>query len=119
MLDPDLYADYEAWRAAKLAGSIDLSIATYNVEMAAQAIAWEAGVKAAYSVALASDREVEEILADNPYRKPGMRGELPVSETPRRVTSDPVRLIDARRLTDAEPRYIEMPEPPVEPDPWT
>lgn len=70
MLDPDEQAEYEAWRMHKLTTHPDLSVAAYNTEMAAVAVAWEEGARASHKV---SD-DIDSLLERNPYRKPGMRG---------------------------------------------
>lgn len=73
MLDPDEVADYEAWKARRLEGSIDLSPHAYNTEMEANAISWEEGVRAAFDgVAIGQGRE--DVLRTNPFRAKGMRG---------------------------------------------
>lgn len=72
MIDPDAYADYETWKAKKIAGQIDISISTYNSEASSLAMAWEAGVKAAVAPEYA-----EKILPQNPYRRKGMTGAPP------------------------------------------
>lgn len=74
MLDPDEVADFEAWKAHKLTSHVDLSVAAYNLEMEAQALAWEAGVRAMAN-ALPIRKSPTEVIEENPYRKPGMRGE--------------------------------------------
>ncbi len=66
MIDPDEFADYEAWREHKLTTSTDLSVQAYNTEMEAAALAYEAGWR---------DRDAGKSIEDSPYRKPGMRGE--------------------------------------------
>ena len=65
MLDREEQAAYEAWKARKLEGQIDLSVETYNVEMETPALAWEAG----WDARATTPRE------NNPYRAKGMNGE--------------------------------------------
>lgn len=72
MLDPDEVADFETWKQAKLNGIHDLSVSAYNTEMEALALAWEAGAKTAHEF---RDADITSILAKNPHRKPGMKGE--------------------------------------------
>jgi len=75
MLDPDEMAVYEAWKAHKLTMSVDLSVSAFNVEQEAPALAYEAGVRAAYN---RSDREkLDTLIEKNPYRGKGMMGYLP------------------------------------------
>ena len=73
VLDPDEVADYEAWKARRLEGSIDLSPHAYNTEMEANAISWEEGVRAAFAgIVIRQNRE--DVLRTNPFRAKGMRG---------------------------------------------
>jgi hypothetical protein len=73
VIDPDAYADYETWKAKKIAGQIDISISTYNSEVSALAAAWEAGARYAHKT---SD-DIVAIMDGNPYRKRGMMGAPP------------------------------------------
>lgn len=73
MLDPEEFAHYEAWREHKLTTSTDLSVIAYNTEMVALSSAWKSGVLAAFG-GEAEGMEVEDVLAANPYNKPGMTG---------------------------------------------
>lgn len=72
MLDPAEVADYEAWKERRLVGQTDLSVAAYNMELEAHALAFEDGVRAAINPA--ETQKILEILEQNPYRKPGMNG---------------------------------------------
>lgn len=82
MLDPDEMAAYEAWKQHKLTGISDLSVSAFNTEQEATALAWAAGVKALHARIMPTndlhraglDQLLEHLLADNPYRKPGMTG---------------------------------------------
>lgn len=80
MLDPDEVAHYEEWKGIKLAGSTDLSITAYNTEMEALALAWDNGaVKAIDEAVGPADAQKRSSLRDllkaqNPHRKPGMKG---------------------------------------------
>lgn len=74
MIDPDEFADYEAWREHKLTTSTDLSVQAYNAEMEAAALAYEAGARAAFA-GMVARRSEEDVIRENPYRKPGTRGE--------------------------------------------
>jgi hypothetical protein len=46
VLDPAELAAYEAWKLAKLSGSVDLSVSAYNREVDTAALAWEEGWRA-------------------------------------------------------------------------
>lgn len=88
MLDPEQQADFEEWRGRKILGQVDISPAAYNSEMEGLAVAWEEGVKrlADYGTVerdwpLASI-DLNEVIATNPYRRPGMRGERPSTDAP-------------------------------------
>ena len=81
VLDPDEVADYEAWKARRLEGSIDLSPHAYNTEMEANAISWEEGVRAMANYvtiekpdARLNTIDVAEVMRTNPFRAKGMRG---------------------------------------------
>ena len=74
MIDPDEMAAYEEWKAKKLNGHTDLSVAAFNAEMESQALAWEAGAKKAMKGREISTAELREILDQNPHRAEGMRG---------------------------------------------
>jgi hypothetical protein len=95
MLDPESFAEFEAWRAAKILGAFDLSVAAFNAEMAGLALAYEQGVRDMAKGAIAR-QSPDEVIAENPYRKPGMRGELGVPYTPHdhRTTFTPAPLDD-------------------------
>lgn len=85
LLDAQDMADYEAWKLRKIEGSIDLSITAYNLEMSANALAWDEGARAAHKVKDWDD--IDSILATNPFRQKGMRAysasaELPADRTP-------------------------------------
>lgn len=86
MLDAEAVKDYEHWKMKKLTAGVDLSVQAYNLDMESTALAYEAGVKAVASrIGYATgDTSVDEVLADNPYRKPGMNGEPSAT---RKVTS--------------------------------
>lgn len=83
MLDPDLVAEFEAWKAEKLNGQLDLSIATFNREAEALALAYEQGVKDAFKGATIR-QNAQEVIDSNPYRGAGMKGERPGTK---RITS--------------------------------
>lgn len=72
MLDVDEMAAYHAWKAHKLTSHPDLSVEAYNVEQEAAALAYEAGVKAA--VPASDQQKRDSLLANSPYRRPGMLG---------------------------------------------
>jgi hypothetical protein len=83
LLDAQDMADYEAWKLRKIEGSIDLSITAYNLEMSANALAWDEGARAAHK----THDDIDSILALNPFRQKGMRAysasaELPADRTP-------------------------------------
>lgn len=67
MLDPEEFAEYEAWRQHRLTASTDISVQAFNVEMESTALAWQAGWKA---------RDAGKPIEANEYRGPGMRGEV-------------------------------------------
>lgn len=58
-------AAYEAWKEHKLTSETDLSVAAYNLEMEAQALAWDEGWR--------TGQHPEDGIETNPYRGPGMR----------------------------------------------
>ncbi len=96
MIDPDLFAEYEAWKGAKLLGQTDFSVAAFNAEMEGLALAYEQGVKDAFQAATIR-QSAEEVVANNPYRKPGMRGEKGAAYIPARrstfIASTPTTII--------------------------
>ena len=97
MLDPELFAEFEAWRGAKVLGQHDLSVAAFNAEMETQALAYEAGVKDA--LGRGPGVTMQEVLDDNPYRKPGMRGERSAPDVPaRRATFTPIALGESNEI---------------------
>jgi hypothetical protein len=95
MLDPDEFADYEAWKENKLTSQTDLSVRAYNAEMESLALAWEAGVRE--SINVSDIQKINSTLDRNPYRGKGMRGE--------------------RRGSDAELPRVSRNTPPIEEDP--
>jgi hypothetical protein len=75
MLDPEEATSYEVWKQSKLVDSIDLSVAAYNREMEAAALAWEEGVRYGVDPDNAPMTKMG-IRANNPYRGNGMRAEV-------------------------------------------
>lgn len=73
MLDPDEMADYEAWKERKLTGQVDLSVNAYNVEQEAVALAFDAGVDAAFAGAIIR-QNAQDVKRQSPYRRKGTTG---------------------------------------------
>jgi len=95
MLDPDEFAEYEAWREHKLTSQTDLSVRAYNAEMESLALAWESGAMA--FAGRGAGESLDDVIRTNPYRGKGMRGE--------------------RRGSDAELPRVSRNTPPIEEDP--
>lgn len=85
MLDPDELAAFEAWKLAKLAGQVDLTVASFNAEMGALARAYDEGIDAMEN----SRESASSLKARSPYRRPGMRGHAPhAAQLPSTATTD-------------------------------
>lgn len=82
MIDPDEMAAYEVWKHNRLVGTTDLSVHAFNTEQEIVALAYEAGVRDAF-IGQRASKTVEEVIARNPNRTPGMMGHNPG----RRITS--------------------------------
>lgn len=74
MIDQDEMDAYEEWKASKLAGHVDISVAAWNREQEALALAWEDGARKAMAFVGANLADLRELLDQNPHRKPGMTG---------------------------------------------
>lgn len=76
VLDAEEVAEFETWKAQKLAGITDLSVTAYNLEMESQALAYEAGVRGLSTKVPAMNLNiVQNVIDANPYRARGMKGE--------------------------------------------
>lgn len=75
MLDATELAEFEAWKHEKFVNqSQDLTFTAYQAETQGPALAYEAGVRDGFQGA-ANDFTIDDVIADSPYRKPGMAGE--------------------------------------------
>jgi hypothetical protein len=98
VIDHDELAEYEDWKARKLAGQLDLSVEAYNREQESQALAWEAGARALAAEFNTAPQDLTFFMSRNPHRQPGMRGHRGTS----RVASDPRTLIPTEYDPEAE-----------------
>jgi hypothetical protein len=79
VIDQDEMDAYEEWKASKLAGHVDISVAAWNREQEALALSWEDGAAKGIQTAFEKDYKapsdaMPDALAKNPHRRPGMTG---------------------------------------------